>query len=63
MLILSMNVDKKNVRIRFLIVICHLTGDKKHIKTLFLGIFDLHSTIVKSLFDCHLSGVSTYPEL
>ena len=32
--------------------------DKKAIKTLFLTNFDPRSSIVKSVFDCHLSGVN-----
>ena len=31
-------------------------GDKLQLKTLFLVIFDPGSSIVKSVFDCHLSG-------
>ena len=32
-------------------------GDKKQFKTLFLAIFDQCLSIVKSIFDCCLSGV------
>ena len=34
------------------------TGDKWQSKTLFLLIFDLHSLIVDSIFDCRLPDVS-----
>ena len=34
-----------------------MTGDKWQSKTLFLVIFDPHSLIDKSIFDCHLSRV------
>ena len=43
---------------QFLIAICHLTVDKWQSKTLFLAIFGLRSSIVKVVFDCHLSGVT-----
>ena len=33
------------------------SGDKLGSKTLFLAIFDSHSSIFKSVFDCRLSGV------
>ena len=33
------------------------TGDKGQSKTLLLAIFDPRSSIVKSVFDCRLSGV------
>ena len=38
---------------------CHRrpTGDKWQSKTLFLAIFDPRSSIIKSVFDCSLSGV------
>ena len=36
-----------------------LPGDKWQSKTLFLEIFDLHSLIVKSIFDKHLPDVNT----
>ena len=32
-------------------------GDKWQLKTLFLSVFDPRLSIVKSVFDCHLSGV------
>ena len=41
----------------FLIAICRPAGDKWQSKTLFLVIFDVHSSIDKSVFHCHLSGV------
>ena len=50
-----MNVDKKLKQIS--IAICRLIGNKLQSKTLFLAIFDLHSSIIKSVFDCRLSGV------
>ena len=58
MIILSTNIDKKSLETEFLIAICRPTGDKCQSKTLFLAIFDPHSSIVKSVFDCRLSGVS-----
>ena len=56
-LILSTNIDQKSLETEFLIVICRQTGDKWQSKTLLLVIFDPHSSIVKSVFGCHLSGV------
>ena len=56
-------VDKrrsKSLEIKFLIAICHLTGDKRQSKTLFLAIFYLRSSIVKRVFDCHPAGLRTY---
>ena len=41
----------------FLIAICRHTGDKWQSKTLFLSIFDPHSSIVDSIFNCCLPGV------
>ena len=55
--ILSTNVDQKSFETEFLIVICRPTGDKWQSKTLFLASFDPRSSIVKSVFDCHLPGV------
>ena len=57
MSILSTNVDKKSLETGFFIVICHPTGDIWQSKTLFLAIFDLCLSIVKSVFDCCLPGV------
>ena len=54
--ILSRNVNKKSLEIEFSIDICR-TGGKWQSKTLFLSIFDPHSSIVDSIFDCHLPGV------
>ena len=51
MSMLSTNVDKNSFDIR------RQSGDKLQLKTLFLAIFDQHSSIVKSVFDCRLSGV------
>ena len=56
-LILLMNIDKKLFETEFLIAICRQTGDKWQSKTLFLAIFDLRLSIVKSVFDCRLPGV------
>ena len=56
-LILSRNVDKESLETEFLIAFCRPTGNKWQLKTLFLVIFDLCSLIVKSIFDCCLSGV------
>ena len=60
--ILSRNVDKKSIETVFLIAICHPTGDKWQLKTLFLSIFDLRSSIVDSVFDCHLPSVKLSTE-
>ena len=49
-LIVLTNVDKKSS-------ICRQIGDKLQSNTLFLSIFDPRSSIVKSVFDCRLSGV------
>ena len=57
MSILSTNKDQKSLETEFSIAICHLIGDKWQSKTLFLAIFDPHSLIVKSMFDCHLPSV------
>ena len=57
MLILSKNVDQKSLETEFLIAICRPTGEKRQSKTLFLAIFDPRSSIIKSVFDCRLSGV------
>ena len=51
MLILSTNIDSKLLETEFLIGICSLTGDKWQSKTLFLAIFDLRLSIVKSIFN------------
>ena len=56
-LILSMNVNQKSLETEFLIAICRPTGDKWQLKTLILAVFDLHYSIVKSVFDCRLPGV------
>ena len=56
--ILSRYVDQKSLETEFLIAICRHTGDKWQSKTLFLSIFDLPSSIVDSIFDCHLPGVT-----
>ena len=55
-LILSTNVDQNIVKTEFSIAIFRPTGDKWQSKTLFLSIFDPRSSIVKSVFDCHLYG-------
>ena len=59
MLILTMNIDQKLLETEFSLAICRPTGDKWPSKTLFLAIFDLCSSIVKSVFDCHLSGMTS----
>ena len=41
----------------FSIAVCRQTGYKWQSKTLFLVIFDPRSSIVKDVFDCHLSSV------
>ena len=51
---LSSNVDKKSLETEVLIAIHRHTGDKWQLKTLFLSIFDLCSSIVDSVFDCCL---------
>ena len=56
-LILSTNVDQKSLGTVFSIAICRPTGDKWQSKTLFLALFDPRASIVKSIFDCRLSGV------
>ena len=57
---ISTNVDKKSLETVFFISICRPTGDKWQSKTLFLAIFDQCSSIVKSVSDCHLSGVRVF---
>ena len=56
-LLLSTNVEQELLETEFPIAICRPTGDKWQSKTLFLAIFDPHSSIVKSVFDCRLVGV------
>ena len=51
MLILLTNVDQKSLETEEL-------GDKWQSKTLFLVVFDPCLSIVRSVFDCPLSGVS-----
>ena len=50
-----MNVDK--IKTKFSIAIFRPTDKKWKSKTLFLVIFDSHSSIVKSVFDRRISGV------
>ena len=57
MLIPSTSIDKKLLETEFLNAICHLTGYKWQSITLFLAIFDPHSLIVKSVFNCHSPDV------
>ena len=45
-----------------MIAICRMTGDKWQSKTLILANFDPRSWIVKSVFDCRLSGVIKIPD-
>ena len=61
--ILSGNIDQKSIETVFLIAICRPTGDKWQWRTLFLLIFDPHSSIVDYVFDCHLSGVVMQSQL
>ena len=56
--ILSRNVDQKSLETEFSIAFCRQCGDKWQSKTLFLSIFDPCSSIVDSVFDCHLPGVN-----
>ena len=51
------NIDQKSLETEFPIANCRPTGDKWQSKTLFLAIFDLRWSIVKSGFDSRLSGV------
>ena len=53
----------KIVKTEFLIAICCQTGNKCQSKTLFLMIFDPRLSVVKSVFDCCLSGVNTREHL
>ena len=48
---------EKLLETEFSIAIRRPTCDKWQSKTLFLAVFDQHSSIVKSVFYCHLSGV------
>ena len=57
MSILSMNVDQKYLETEFSIAISRPTGDKWQSKTLVVAIFYPRPSIVKSVFDCRLSGV------
>ena len=54
--ILSRSVDQKSLETEFSIAICRHTDDKWQSKTLFLSIFDPRSSVVESVFDCHLPG-------
>ena len=54
MLVLSTNVDQKSLKTEF------STGDKWQSKTLFLLIFDLHSSIVKIVLDCRQPGAIVF---
>ena len=47
----------KIARTEFLIAIGHPAGDKWQWKTLFLVTFDPSLSVVKSVYDCGLSGV------
>ena len=59
--ILSTNVVKKSLETEFSIAFCGPTGDNWQSKTLFIKIFEPRSSIIKSVFDCCLSGVDTDP--
>ena len=52
-----MNVYQTLLEAAYSIDICRPTEDKLQWKALFLTIFDLRLSIVKSVFDCRLSGV------
>ena len=54
-----MNVAQDSLETEILIAIFRQLGDKWQSKTLFLAIFDPHPSIVKSVFDCRLTGVIT----
>ena len=56
MLILSTNKDQKLLETEFLIAICHLTGNKLQSKAVSSD-FDQRLLIIKSIFNCCLSGV------
>ena len=56
--ILSRNIDQKSLETELLIAICRHSDDKWQSKTLFILIFDPRSSIVDSLFDWCLPGVS-----
>ena len=56
-LILSTNIDQKLIKTEFSIAIYRQLGDKWLSKTLFLAIFDQRSSILKSVFDCRITGV------
>ena len=55
--ILSRNEDQKSIETVFSIAIRRQLGNKWQSKTLFLSIFDPHSSIVDKVFDCRLSDV------
>ena len=57
--ILSRNVDQTSLETEFSIAICRHTSDKWQPETLFISIFDPHSSIVDSVFDCRLPRVNT----
>ena len=57
--ILSRNVDQKSIETVFSIALCRHAGDKWQSKTLFLSIFGPRSSIVDSVYDCRLPGVTT----
>ena len=54
-LILSKNVDQKSLKTEFSIAICRQLAIKNTVSSNFYPIL----SIVKSVFDCHLAGVST----
>ena len=57
-LILSANVDQKSLETEYSIAICRSAGGYWQSNTLLLAIFELRSSIVQCVSDCHLSGVS-----
>ena len=52
----STYVDQQSLETDISIAICRPTGDKWQSNTLFLAVL-VRSSIVKSVFDCRLSGV------
>ena len=53
----STYVDQQSLETEFSFAICRPTGDKWQSNTLFQAVFDPRSSIVKSVFDCRLTGV------
>ena len=53
----STNVDKTSLEAEFSIFICRQSATNVNQKTLFLSNLDPRPSIVKSVFDCRMSGV------